>query len=92
MDRISVERILDCGRVSQSVTTIDKCTKTFCEDRGIVPSSYPGFVNAAMSNQTEPSDAAGVVNNPDDPQYQLFVYLKKKKAVGMAKMILSGIA
>jgi hypothetical protein len=43
-----------------------------------------------MSNQSELSDAAGVVNNPDasdDPQYQLLVNLKKvkKKAVGMAK-------
>jgi hypothetical protein len=73
MDRISEERILDWWRCSQSVTTIDKCTKTFREHRGIVPISYPGLVNAAMSDHTEPSDAAGVVNNPDasdDPQYQ----------------------
>jgi hypothetical protein len=59
MDRISVERILDWWRCSQSVTTIAKCTKTFHEHRG------GGFVNAAMSDQTELSDAAGVVNNPD---------------------------
>jgi hypothetical protein len=48
-----------------------------------------------MYDQTEPSDAAGVVHNPDssdDPQYQLFVNLKKKKAVGMAKTRLSGTA
>jgi hypothetical protein len=72
MDWISVERILDWC-YSQSVTRIDKCTKTFREHRGIVPSSYPGLVIAVMSDQTEPSDAAGVVNNPDardDPQYQ----------------------
>jgi hypothetical protein len=95
MDRNSVEGILDFGRFSQSVTMIDKCTKAFREHRGIVPSSYPGLVNAAVSDQTEPSDAAGVVNNPDtsdDPQHQLFVNLKKTKAVGMAKMSLSGIA
>jgi hypothetical protein len=89
MDRISVERILDCGKCSESVTTIDKCTKTFREHRGTVPSRYPGLVNSAMSDQTEPSDAAGVVRNPDsaqtDAQYQLFVNLKKKKAVGRLK-------
>jgi hypothetical protein len=48
-----------------------------------------------MSDQTEPSDAAGVVRNPDssdDPQYHLFVNLKQKKTVGMAKMSLSGTA
>jgi hypothetical protein len=47
-----------------------------------------------MFDQTESSDAAGAVNNPDaskDPQYHLFENLKKKKAVGMAKMSLSGI-
>jgi hypothetical protein len=63
------------------VTMIDKRTKTFREHRGIVPSSYPGLVNAAMSDQIESSDAAGAVNNPDasdDAQYQLFVSLKKK--------------
>jgi hypothetical protein len=95
MDRISVERILVCGKCPESVTTIDKCTKTFREHRCIVPSSYPGLMNAAMSDQTEPSDAAGVVHDPDssdDPQYQSFVNLKKKKAVGMAEMILSGTA
>jgi hypothetical protein len=47
------------------VTKIDKCTENFREHRGIVPSSYPGLVNAAMSDQTEPSDAAGVMDNPD---------------------------
>jgi hypothetical protein len=95
MDRITVERILDCGKCPESETTIDKCTKTFREHRGIGSSSYPGLVNAAMSDQTESSDAAGVVHNPDssdDPQHQLFVNLKKKKAVGMAKISLSGTA
>jgi hypothetical protein len=41
-----------------------------------------------MFDQTEPRDAAGVVNNPDasdDAQFHKFVNLKKKKAVGMAK-------
>jgi hypothetical protein len=95
MGRISVERILDCGKCPEIVTTIDKCTKTFREHRDIVSSSYPGLVNAAMSDQTESSDAAGAVHNPDssdDLQHQLFVNLKKKKAVGMAKTSLSGTA
>jgi hypothetical protein len=83
---------LDCGKCSQCVTTIVKCTEIFGEHRGTVRSSYPGLVNAAMSNQTESSEAVGVVNNTDasnDPQYQLFVGLMKKK---LAKMSFSGIA
>jgi hypothetical protein len=47
-----------------------------------------------MSDQTERSDAAGVVNDPDaseDPQYQLFVNFMREKAVRMAKLSLSGI-
>jgi hypothetical protein len=65
MGRTSVERILDRWKCSQSVTTLDKCVKIFREHRGIVPNSYPVLANAAMSDQTEPSSAAGVVDSPD---------------------------
>jgi hypothetical protein len=73
MDRISVERILEWWNCTQSVATFDKCAKSFCEHRGKVPSSYPALAIAAMSDQIEPSDAAGNATNPDDsddPQFQ----------------------
>jgi hypothetical protein len=41
------------------VTTFDKCAKTLHEHRSINLSSYPGLANAVMSDQIEPSVAAG---------------------------------
>jgi hypothetical protein len=68
-----------------------KRAKCFRKPRGIVPNSYPGSVNVAMSDKTEPRDVAGAVNQRQPP-YQLFVGLKKKKPFGMARNESSGIA
>jgi hypothetical protein len=44
-----------------------KRARCFRKHRGIVPNSYPGSVNVAMSDKTEPRDVPGVVNQRQPP-------------------------